>query len=77
MNYDGRLSLVRNNQEVVSAWGDQSGYQTGGSSAILVLTQGDRVYLILQEGSLHEGNNPSRAGYTTFSGFRIRWMHSF
>ncbi|KAK4023259.1 putative Complement C1q tumor necrosis factor-related protein 2 [Daphnia magna] len=66
-----KLSLVKNNQEVISAWGDTNGYQSGSNTAILALNQGDRVYLVLQEGNLHETNNGGR-GYTTFSGFRIR-----
>jgi C1q domain len=45
-----RLSLVKNNLEVVSAWGDTNGYQSGSNTAILALNQGDRVYLVLQEG---------------------------
>lgn len=47
-----RLSLIRNNQEIVSAWGDTNGYQTAANSVILTLNQGDRVYLVLQEGEL-------------------------
>jgi hypothetical protein len=63
---------VRNNQEVVSAWGDPNGYQSGTNSAIVVLNVNDRVYLVLQEGALHESNNPTSRGYTSFSGFKIR-----
>ncbi len=66
------MSLVKNNQEVVSAWGDANGYQMASNSAILTLNQGDRVYIVLQEGNLHETNNNVGRGYTTFSGFRIR-----
>lgn len=53
-----RLSLVKNNLEVVSAWGDTNGYQSGSNTAILALNQGDRVYLVLQEGKriLHMRN---------------------
>ena len=34
----------------MSAWGDTNGYQSGSNTAILALNQGDRVYLVLQEG---------------------------
>lgn len=67
----GRLALIKNNQEIVSSWGDSNGYQMGTNSVILPMNANDRVYLVLQEGSLHETNTLGR-GYTTFSGFRIR-----
>lgn len=61
---------MKNNEEIVSTWGEQSGYHAGSNSVILNLQKGDRVYLNIQEGAIHESRVPSR-GYTTFSGFRI------
>ncbi|XP_065580545.1 complement C1q-like protein 3 isoform X2 [Artemia franciscana] len=66
-----KLSLVKNNQDILSAWGDSAGYQTGSNTAILYLQQNDRVSLVLQEGSIHESTVFGR-GYTSFSGFRIK-----
>ncbi|XP_050714488.1 uncharacterized protein LOC126997439 isoform X2 [Eriocheir sinensis] len=66
-----RVSLRHNGIEVVSAYGDASGYQMGSQSAVLNLRSGDRVYLQLDEGRLYDSSASSR-GYTTFSGFRIR-----
>lgn len=66
-----RVSLRHNGIEVVSAYGDASGYQMGSQSAVLNLRSGDRVYLQLDEGRLYDSSSSSR-GYTTFSGFRIR-----
>lgn len=65
-----RVSLRHNGQDVVSAYGDASGYQMGSQSAVLRLNSGDRVYLQLDEGRLYEVSSSSRA-YTTFSGFRL------
>ncbi|MPC45648.1 hypothetical protein E2C01_039354 [Portunus trituberculatus] len=66
-----RISLRHNGIEVVSAYGDASGYQMGSQSAILNLRSGDRVYLQLDEGRLYDSSSSSR-GYTTFSGFRMQ-----
>ncbi|XP_066975340.1 cerebellin-3-like [Macrobrachium rosenbergii] len=65
-----RVSLKKNEQDVVSAFGDASGYQMGSQSALVSLSPGDRVYLQLQEGQLREAAASSRA-YTSFTGFRI------
>ncbi|XP_071542537.1 complement C1q tumor necrosis factor-related protein 3-like, partial [Panulirus ornatus] len=64
-----RLTLKHNGADVVSAFGDASGYQMGGQGTTLRLNSGDRVYLQLDEGRLYDVTS-SRA-YTTFSGFRI------
>ncbi|XP_068241526.1 cerebellin-3-like [Palaemon carinicauda] len=64
-----RISLKKNGQDIVSAFGDSSGYQMGSQSALVSLSAGDRVYLQLQEGQLLEVSS-SRA-YTSFTGFRI------
>ncbi|KAK7071297.1 hypothetical protein SK128_014608 [Halocaridina rubra] len=64
-----RVSLVRNGVDVISAFGDVSGYQMGSQSVVLNLSTGDRVYLQLQEGVIHEANS-SRA-YTSFTGYKI------
>uniref|UniRef100_A0A0P4W1I7 C1q domain-containing protein n=1 Tax=Scylla olivacea TaxID=85551 RepID=A0A0P4W1I7_SCYOL len=66
-----RISLRHNGIEVVSAYGDASGYQMGSQSAVLNLRSGDRVYLQLDEGRLYDSSSSSR-GYTTLSGFRIQ-----
>ena len=61
---------MRNGYEVVSTWGEKNGYQAGSNSIILQLNKNERVYLNIQEGSLHETGVRGR-GYTTFSGFRL------
>ncbi|XP_042862945.1 complement C1q-like protein 4 [Penaeus japonicus] len=64
-----RITMKHNGRDVVSAFGDASGYQMGSQSAILSLNTGDRVFLQLEEGRLHDVT--STRAYTTFSGFRI------
>lgn len=61
---------MKNNDDVVYARGERVGHTSGSNSAILTLAKDDRVYLVIQEGALHETNRAGR-GYTTFSGFRI------
>lgn len=61
---------MRNNDEVVSTWGEQTGYHAGSNSIILSLNKNDRVYLNIQQGMIHESKDMSR-GYTSFSGFQI------
>lgn len=61
---------MKNNDEVVYAWGERVGYQSGSNSAILTLEKNDRVYLSVQEGTIHETKKSGR-GYTSFSGFRV------
>lgn len=61
--------MQHNSRDVVSAFGDSSGYQMGSQSAILSLNARDRVFLRLDEGRLHDVT--STRAYTTFSGFRI------
>lgn len=61
---------MKNNDEVVSAWGDGRGYHAGSNSIILNLMKNDRVYLNIQEGMIHDSKSTNK-GYTTFSGFRI------
>ena len=61
---------MKNGNEIVSTWGEQTGYHAGSNSAILQLDKNDRVYLNIQEGLIHESSSRNR-GYTTFSGFRI------
>ena len=65
-----RISLKKNNEDVVSAFSDVSGFHTSSTSAILQLSTTDRVYLQLQEGRVFEASTSSRS-YTTFTGFRI------
>lgn len=64
-----RISLQLNGADVVSAFGDVSGYQMAGNSVMVRMSAGDTVYLSLQEGRLFDTSS-SRA-YTTFSGFRL------
>ncbi|XP_063587898.1 complement C1q tumor necrosis factor-related protein 3-like [Penaeus indicus] len=64
-----RITMKHNSRDVVSAFGDSSGYQMGSQSAILGLNAGDRVFLRLEEGRLHDVT--STRAYTTFSGFKI------
>ena len=76
--------MVRNNQEVVSAWGDTNGYQSASNSAILALNQGDRVYLVLQEGNrrpetLRCGSNTRlrQAHHVAGGEARVNELHRF
>lgn len=61
---------MKNGEEVVSTWGEQTGYHAGSNTVILQLVKSDRVYLNIQEGMIHETRIRTR-GYTTFSGFRL------
>lgn len=61
---------MKNNDDVVYAWGERVGHNSGSNTAILTLAKDDRVYLQIQEGTLHETKRVGR-GYTSFSGFRI------
>ncbi|KAF2353424.1 C1q domain [Trinorchestia longiramus] len=64
-----RISLQHNGGEVVSAFGDVSGYQMASNSALVQMAAGDKVYLTLEEGSLYDIS--STRAYTSFTGFRI------
>lgn len=66
---DFTLALMKNQDYQVTAYGSNASYQQGSNSALLILSQGDRVYLELQQGSLYE--HPYNEAYTTFSGFLI------
>lgn len=61
---------MKNNDDVVYAQGERVGRTSGSNSAILTLAKDDRVYLTVQDGTLHESKRSGRA-YNTFSGFRI------
>jgi len=64
-----RVVLLKNNEEIVSAWG-QGSYGSASNSAILDLNQNDSVYLQVAQGEIHEAAN-SNSAYTTFSGYKI------
>ena len=65
-----QLALMRNGLELVSSWADRTGYQSAGGTAVLTLRRGDRVWLAVLDGEIHEPRNSER-GYTTFSGYRL------
>ncbi|XP_018024959.1 uncharacterized protein LOC108680596 [Hyalella azteca] len=64
-----RISLQLNGAEIVSAFGDISGYQMASNSALVQMQAGDKVYLTLEEGRLYDVS--STRAYTSFSGFRV------
>ncbi|GAB6020103.1 hypothetical protein CHUAL_002835 [Chamberlinius hualienensis] len=66
-----RLSLTKNDHEVVAAYGAAIGNQMASNNALLMLRPGDKVCLKLSEGQLYESDNRFRA-YTSFSGFLIK-----
>jgi hypothetical protein len=61
---------MKNREELVSTWG-ASGYHSGSNSIILYLNKNDRVYVNVQEGTIHETDATFYRGYTSFSGYRI------
>ncbi|KAL1441990.1 hypothetical protein MTO96_000988 [Rhipicephalus appendiculatus] len=65
-----RISLRKNRVPVVTAFASNNGFSWISSGAVLYLSQGDVVYLYLEDGAIHESTAPNRA-FTSFSGFTV------
>ncbi|KAK4291006.1 hypothetical protein Pmani_036138 [Petrolisthes manimaculis] len=66
---DFTLSLIRNGEYRVTAYGTNESFEHGSNSAVLQLRLGDRIQLRLTQGTIYE--HPGTEAYTSFSGFII------